>query len=93
MLTTAGRCQDHICTFARAAGDCRIITVVPRLLAQLLPEVVLRPQLMDWEDTTVVLPREFTRSNYRNVLTGELSMILGGFPLAVLSSVGEGVGD
>ena len=101
-LATSGHWQDHICAFGRAGGDYRIITVVPRFLTQLLPQDdVLRPHLVDWEDTAVTLPREFTRSDYRNVLTGELvhfdqadgnvpvSMILGDFPLAVLSTAGD----
>ena len=67
-LATDGARRDHLFAFARSYGRQRVLVVVPRLIATLLPDAGV-PPLGErvWADTRVVVPDSATA--YRHVLT------------------------
>jgi (1->4)-alpha-D-glucan 1-alpha-D-glucosylmutase len=72
-LETGGIKKQHICAFARLLNSHAAITVVPRLLGTLTPDVKnppIGPSV--WEDTWVAVPPWPTLATYRNVMTGEV---------------------
>jgi (1->4)-alpha-D-glucan 1-alpha-D-glucosylmutase len=70
-LATTGRHAEHLCAFARRAGERAVVVVVPRLAAR-LTDGGARPPLGDatWGDTRVRLPAELASGAYVDVLTG-----------------------
>ena len=72
-LAAVGDRADHVCAFARHAGEDNIvIAVVPRLCATLLAERKEVPIGREvWGDTQIDLASEVRTGNYRNVLTGQ----------------------
>jgi (1->4)-alpha-D-glucan 1-alpha-D-glucosylmutase len=86
-LAASGTHADHVCAFARAAGDEQAVVIVPRLLAGLwTPE-----GRVNWADTTLTVPA----GNYRCLLSGvrfdarsalPLERLLGELPVALLVS-------
>jgi (1->4)-alpha-D-glucan 1-alpha-D-glucosylmutase len=93
-LETRGALAEHVCAFARVAGEAAVVTVVPRLLARRGGEAP--PFGTDyWQDTHLELPAEVGR-RFRNVLTGEvvegatppLGGLLARFPVALLDREG-----
>ncbi|MBS1188595.1 MAG: bifunctional 4-alpha-glucanotransferase/malto-oligosyltrehalose synthase [Rhodocyclaceae bacterium] len=93
-LAVAGARADHVCAFARQAGDRIAIAVVPRLLARMQGERGEGDGTINgWEDTGVELPGEWAGLPWFNVLTGEalgpvlalkVGDLLAGFPVALL---------
>jgi (1->4)-alpha-D-glucan 1-alpha-D-glucosylmutase len=68
-LEARGVWAEHVCAFARVAGDTAAVTIIPRLLARRGADAL--PLGNDyWADTWVELPRELG-GRYVNVLTGE----------------------
>jgi (1->4)-alpha-D-glucan 1-alpha-D-glucosylmutase len=100
-LEAIGFRRDHICAFARAAGDEVILSIVPRLVVR-LGDGAARPPLGPeiWGNTRLLLPPPFLGRRYVNLFTGEelapdsyqgasgplLGTILGRFPVALLWS-------
>jgi (1->4)-alpha-D-glucan 1-alpha-D-glucosylmutase len=69
-LTARGSRADHVCAFARYAGDEVVIAVVPRLCATLLADKKETPMGAEvWGDTRIDLPLEIENRAYRNVFT------------------------
>jgi (1->4)-alpha-D-glucan 1-alpha-D-glucosylmutase len=102
-LDTSGAKKDHVCAFARSHHHHAAITVVPRLVAELLPNRGALPVGSDaWGETCLVLSPEMPTGSYRNLYTGEtssvimsgghatlpVSSILQSFPVALLEPVG-----
>ncbi|MCF8177878.1 MAG: malto-oligosyltrehalose synthase, partial [Sulfuritalea sp.] len=95
-LNISGKHATHVCAFARCSGDRRLIVVVPRLTARLMGDRSVPPLEAEiWRDTHVELPDELTRTDWRNVLTGErhsmarkleMGALLTCFPVALLAS-------
>jgi (1->4)-alpha-D-glucan 1-alpha-D-glucosylmutase len=104
-LEAAGTKRDHVCAFARAAGDQVVLVAVPRLVFRLaggIKQAPLGPEI--WEKTRLLLPPHLAGRPYRNILTSEvhslaaegtpdfyLGAIFGQFPVAVLYSGPEEV--
>jgi (1->4)-alpha-D-glucan 1-alpha-D-glucosylmutase len=100
-LEAAGPQRDHVCAFARSAGDEPVLVVVPRLVVRLAGGVE-RPPLGPevWGETRLLLPSRLAGRHYRNLFTGEvlapggqegtpdslLGTILARFPVALLWS-------
>jgi (1->4)-alpha-D-glucan 1-alpha-D-glucosylmutase len=100
-LEAVGSRRDHICAFARSAGDQIILSIVPRLVAR-LGDGAERPPLGPgvWGNTRLLLPPQFLGRRFMNLFTGEelapdghegtsgffLGAILGRFPVALLWS-------
>ncbi|HEU5194169.1 MAG TPA: malto-oligosyltrehalose synthase, partial [Methylomirabilota bacterium] len=68
-LEARGVWAEHVCAFARVAGEHAAITLVPRLLARRGAEA-LPLGAEYWADTWLELPRELG-GRFTNVLTGE----------------------
>ncbi|MGH8473131.1 MAG: hypothetical protein ACREVJ_11890, partial [Gammaproteobacteria bacterium] len=69
-LQSGGVHGDRVCGFARIRGNESLVTVVPRLIYGLLPDVGVPPMGPDvWKDTWMAVDAEARR--YRNILTGE----------------------
>jgi (1->4)-alpha-D-glucan 1-alpha-D-glucosylmutase len=98
-LEAMGTKRDHVCAFARSAGDGAAIVVVPRLVVGLADGVEQPPLGAEvWGRTRLLLPQQLAARNYRNVFTGEaleparhdgapglpLAAALGQFPVALL---------
>jgi (1->4)-alpha-D-glucan 1-alpha-D-glucosylmutase len=100
-LEAIGSRRDHICAFARVAGDQVILCIVPRLVVRLgdgAERQPLGPEV--WDNTRMLLPPPFLGRRFLNLFTGEeitldslkgamgslLSAILGRFPVALLWS-------
>ena len=72
-LLARGSRSDHVCAFARQAGDEVVIVAVPRLCATLLAERKETPTGPEvWGDTRIQLPIDMRSQSYQNVLTGEI---------------------
>jgi (1->4)-alpha-D-glucan 1-alpha-D-glucosylmutase len=105
-LEATGASRDHVCAFARTAGDESILVIVPRLVVR-LTDGTERPPLGSevWGNTRLLLPSHLAGRSYRNLLTGEelteddyrdtsgplLATILGRFPVALLHSRAAGL--
>jgi (1->4)-alpha-D-glucan 1-alpha-D-glucosylmutase len=102
-LEVVGPQRDHVCAFARSSGSEVVIVAVPRLTARLTGGVESRPLGFDvWGQTRLLLPPRLAGRSFRNLFTGEvlapddqesipvssLGMVLGRFPVALLSSRG-----
>jgi (1->4)-alpha-D-glucan 1-alpha-D-glucosylmutase len=95
-LDARGAWSEHVCAFARTAGDATAVTIIPRLLARRGVDA-LPLGLEYWADTRLELPRELA-GRYTNALTGEpvetvqagdgaalpLADVLTAFPVALL---------
>jgi (1->4)-alpha-D-glucan 1-alpha-D-glucosylmutase len=68
-LSAGGIYGEHLVAFARARGDERAVTVVPRLLAGLLKSDEL-PIADVWGDASIPLPFEKPGSTYRDIFSG-----------------------
>jgi (1->4)-alpha-D-glucan 1-alpha-D-glucosylmutase len=104
-LEAAGTKRDHVCAFARAAGDQVVLVAVPRLVFRLaggIKQAPLGPEI--WEKTRLLLPPHLAGRPYRNIFTSEvhslaaegtpdfyLGTIFEQFPVAVLYSGPEAV--
>ena len=68
-LTTQGGRRDHLFAFSRAHASKRVLVIVPRLIATLLPDADV-PPLGErvWGDTRLVLPPD-APATYRNVFS------------------------
>ncbi len=100
-VEATGPRRDHVCAFARSAGDDAMLVVVPRLVVR-LADGAERPPLGPevWGKTGLLLPPHLAGRSYRNVFTGEvlasggdaraagplLGEVLGRFPVALLGS-------
>ncbi len=104
-LEATGAKRDHVCAFARSAGDEVVLVVVPRLVVRLVGGVE-RPPLGPevWGKTRLLLPPPLAGLSYKNVFTGEvltpednqgsgpsLGTVLGRFPVALLRSCGSAI--
>jgi (1->4)-alpha-D-glucan 1-alpha-D-glucosylmutase len=68
-LDSRGAWSEHVCAFARTAGDAAAVTIIPRLMARRgVDALPLGPEY--WADTRLELPRELA-GRYTNALTGE----------------------
>jgi (1->4)-alpha-D-glucan 1-alpha-D-glucosylmutase len=71
-LDCEGRSRSHLCAFARLHQDQAMVTVVPRLTANLNAVAGYGVQEEDvWEETWVAVPSWKAGSLYLNLLTGE----------------------
>lgn len=101
-LEAGGPKRDHVVSFARIYADRATVTVVPRLIAGLLPDPQQPPLGAEvWEDTWVTVPSWRPGSPYRNLYTGEtlasqtsgdrqtlpLAGIFATFPVALLERI------
>jgi (1->4)-alpha-D-glucan 1-alpha-D-glucosylmutase len=100
-LEAVGSRRDHVCAFARVAGDQVILSIVPRLVVR-LGDGAERPPLGPgvWGTTRLLWPPQFRGRRFVNLFTGEelaavshegasgplLGAILGRFPVALLWS-------
>jgi (1->4)-alpha-D-glucan 1-alpha-D-glucosylmutase len=102
-LEAVGPRRDHVCAFARLAGDDVVLVTVPRLVVRLaagLERPPLGPEV--WGRTRLLLPSELVGRCYRNIFTEEvlapgspevtpdflLGTVLKRFPVALLWSSG-----
>ena len=71
-LECDGLHQEKICAFARLHQEQAIVTVVPRLIADLVQgsDTQLQPEEM-WQDTRISVPSWKAGSAYLNLITGE----------------------
>jgi (1->4)-alpha-D-glucan 1-alpha-D-glucosylmutase len=98
-LEAAGAKRDHVCAFARSAGDEAVLVAVPRLVARLVGGAEQPPMGPEvWGTTRLLLPPALAARSYRNLFTGEvlaadnqdgtsslsLAAALGCFPVALL---------
>lgn len=100
-LESGGIREAHVCAFARLHGDHAVVAAVPRLVAELCPDVRLPLGSEVWGDTWVTVPSWRPGSGYRNLFTGEalssqsagdrqtlsLSEVFAQFPVAMLERV------
>ena len=71
-LDCEGRRRSHLCAFARLHQDQAVVTVVPRLTANLNIGSEHSTHERDlWEDTWITVPSWKAGSQYLNMLTGE----------------------
>jgi (1->4)-alpha-D-glucan 1-alpha-D-glucosylmutase len=71
-LAVGGTRRDHLFAFARAHAGDRVLIIVPRLVATLLPDAGVAPLgERVWNDTRITLPAECTATVFRHVLTDE----------------------
>jgi (1->4)-alpha-D-glucan 1-alpha-D-glucosylmutase len=100
-LSVYGARANHVVAFMRRSEQASVLVVVPRLVANLLPDSNLPPTGPTvWEDTHIVVPTGGSAEKYLNVLTGEsvdfsradakiaIAELLAHFP-AALCVVGE----
>jgi (1->4)-alpha-D-glucan 1-alpha-D-glucosylmutase len=74
-LEATGARRDHVCAFARVAGDTTAvaIVVVPRLVARLAGWTERPPLGAEvWGQTRLLLPAPLAGRSYENTLTGEV---------------------
>jgi (1->4)-alpha-D-glucan 1-alpha-D-glucosylmutase len=97
-LEATGARRDHVCAFARTAGEEVVLVVVPRLVVRLTGGE--RPPLGSevWGKTRLLLPPLRGSRTYQNIFTGEvlapegppgapgplLANVFGRFPVALL---------
>lgn len=99
-LAATGPQERHICAFARHQGSHAVLVVVPRLLAQVVPDptrLPIGPEV--WADSWVLVPPSLEHRCYWNVYTGEtvkaipendglrlaLGEVFANFPVALLA--------
>jgi (1->4)-alpha-D-glucan 1-alpha-D-glucosylmutase len=71
-LEAAGPQARHLCGFARTYEDQRVIAVVPRLVAGLLPDADTLPLGSEvWGNTGLLLPDALAGARYHHLFTGE----------------------
>jgi (1->4)-alpha-D-glucan 1-alpha-D-glucosylmutase len=71
-LQPEGRKAQHLATFARQAGERRVVVVAPRLVAGLCGSRTDLPTGAEcWEDTAVRLPEAWGEATLHNIFTGE----------------------
>ncbi len=76
-LGTRGTRSEHVCAFARLAGDAAVISVVSRWAATLSQGAVQTPLgEAAWEDTAVLLPPKVPTGRYRDVFTGHVHEVV-----------------
>jgi (1->4)-alpha-D-glucan 1-alpha-D-glucosylmutase len=100
-VEATGARRGHVFSFARRKDDAWAVTVVPRLLARLIPAPGSLPLGREvWQDTRLALAGVGPHVRFRNVFTGELlavdekggpvglavADVLAGFPVALLVS-------
>ncbi|WP_260291247.1 malto-oligosyltrehalose synthase [Sedimenticola hydrogenitrophicus] len=71
-LVVSGAAAEHLCAFARSAGETSLISVAPRWYSRLAPgagDLPLGPGV--WGDSSIVLPERLAGEGGRNLLTGE----------------------
>ncbi|NWF73142.1 MAG: malto-oligosyltrehalose synthase, partial [Nitrospirae bacterium] len=72
-LEAGGAKKQHACAFARLHEHQAVVTVVPRFLTTLMPDVKGPPLGQGtWEDSWVAVPPWPTLCAYRHILTGEV---------------------
>ncbi|HEU4684926.1 MAG TPA: malto-oligosyltrehalose synthase [Nitrospira sp.] len=72
-LECGGSRKQHVCAFARVHEHQAVVTVVPRLLATLIPDSKQPPVgHAVWEDSWVSAPPWPTLGEFRNLMTGEI---------------------
>lgn len=72
-LECGGSRKQHICAFARLHQHEALVTVVPRLVATLIPDGKHPPMGASvWEDSWVTAPPWPTLGKFRHLLTGEI---------------------
>ncbi len=73
-LMTAGSRKDHLCAFARQAGEIILVIVAPRWFSRLIPAASGQLPLGNtvWGTTTVEVPNLAAGMRGVNVLTGEI---------------------
>ena len=106
-LTVEGTCREHVCAFARSAGDSSMMVVVPLFCSRLIRDpsgLPLGPEV--WWDTRIIHPADSGPACYRNVFTGEilpldqqqgrlslaLQDIFSVYPVALLERLDHGCG-
>jgi (1->4)-alpha-D-glucan 1-alpha-D-glucosylmutase len=68
-LAVEGSRREHLFAFGRTHGRERVVVVVPRLIATLLPDAGVQPLgERIWDDTRIELPADWP-ATYRHVLT------------------------
>ena len=71
-LECDGLHKEKICAFARLHQDQAIVTVVPRLIADLVQDSGTQPQPKEmWQDTRISVPSWKVGSAYLNLITGD----------------------
>jgi (1->4)-alpha-D-glucan 1-alpha-D-glucosylmutase len=90
-LPVTGERAEHVCAFARVAGDDHVVVVAPRWFTRLKGPGGLPLGQDVWGDTAVSVAGLPAAPRYRNVFTGEpvdptlaLASVLATFPVAVL---------
>jgi (1->4)-alpha-D-glucan 1-alpha-D-glucosylmutase len=73
-LMTTGSRKDHLCAFARQAGEITLVIVAPRWFSRLIPAASGQLPLGNtvWGTTTVEVPNLAAGMRGMNVLTGEI---------------------
>ena len=72
-LEPQGNQSRNLCAFARIRGDKLVMTIVPRLITNLIPEPSILPFGKNiWSDTRVPVPTNKPESRFRNIFTGEI---------------------
>jgi (1->4)-alpha-D-glucan 1-alpha-D-glucosylmutase len=98
-LEASGAKRDHVCAFARSAGEEAVLVIVPRLVVRLVGGEERPPLGAEvWGQTRLLLPPHLAGRTYRNLFTGEtiaanvndgppgllLGTVLRRFPVALL---------
>jgi len=92
-LAASGARAEHVCAYARAAGDEAVVVVVPRLVGALAGAGSSLPRgAAAWGDTVLALPQALAGRRLRDVLSGEtfaggelrLADLLARLPFALL---------
>ncbi|MDH4185899.1 MAG: malto-oligosyltrehalose synthase [Nitrospira sp.] len=70
-LTAQGVHSEHLFAFARSFGEESIVTVVPRLLTRVIPDVSVPPIGAEvWGDLWLTMPSCPVGTSFRNIFTG-----------------------
>lgn len=79
LLHVRGEGAESVVSFMREANGKRVIVVVPRLIASVMPDTISYPHGQEvWGDTTLAVPEFSAQSpqelggSYRNLFTGEI---------------------
>jgi (1->4)-alpha-D-glucan 1-alpha-D-glucosylmutase len=90
-VRVVGARARNVVAYARRGGADAALVVAPRLSVE-LTNAATELWLPDWQDTRLELPSDLARATWRDAYTGaeidaeatSLSVILGGFPVALL---------